>query len=306
MQKISSILDYPKKGLDPTIWDTSGEIKLQPEVRSQIEDIVFSALDDLDLPDSAVTDLLIYGSILTNQWRKSTDIDARIILDPEIIKERFKSDITGDALFDMVQEQIHNVEIKGTKHPFNATIIIDGEDTELGKAPLGKTEKDPVYDVLNEKIIVPPDMEDESFDPDIEFSKERDEADQIMEKLDALLRNTKNDLIDYDILKEAIEDVRNPDAIVKKLEKKVSEIEMDIKKVISEYNEIKTERTKDLNKSNNPSRHKTPGNVRFKILEKYQYLDILRKIKKILKGGLEEEELPELAKVVNIAKKIRQ
>ena len=40
----ASILDYVRNQLDPNIWDVSEkEIKMQPKIKNEIEDIVYSA-----------------------------------------------------------------------------------------------------------------------------------------------------------------------------------------------------------------------------------------------------------------------
>jgi len=299
MLKFASILDYIRETLDRDIWDLSEkEVKLQPHVKDQIEDIVYSAIDDLELPDDAVKDVFIYGSILTNQYNPKTDIDARIVLDPEKVYERFGKEITGDDIFDLIIEQVHGIPVGHTKHPLNCSVIIEGEQTELGQAPLGKTENDPVYDVLNDKVVVPPVYKEDS-DPDEDFAEEREEADVIMGQLDDMLRELKTDVIDYDYLEDAVKDVKDKDKLIAKLESKLEEIEQDTAGLVDEYGNIKDKRTEDYGEEGD--RHQGPGNVRFKMIEKYQYLDILRKLKRIFKGGVTEKEVDELAETLHVS-----
>lgn len=297
--KLASVIDYIRDELDKDIWLVEGkEVKLHPHISEQIQDVAYSAIDDLELPDNAVKDIFIYGSILSNQYNPKTDCDCRILLDPEIVYKKFGKDVTGDLLFDHIIEQVHGIPLGHTKHPLNCTVVIEGEDTELGRSELGKTEEDPVYDVLNDKIIVPP-VYKEDYDPDEEFSEEREEADVIMGNLDDMLRELKTDVIDYDWLEDAVKDVKDKDKLINKLENKLEEIENDINALVEEYGEIKDMRTEEYGEEG--ERHKGPGNVRFKIIEKYQYLDILRKLKRIFKGGVTEKEVEDVAETLNVS-----
>jgi hypothetical protein len=292
--KNASILDYVREGLDKAIWDVEGEtVRLRSDIKAEIEDIVYSALDDLNLSPEALEGLYIYGSILSNQWNPKTDIDARIVLDPEFVSNVYP-DITGDDLFDMVVEKIHGIPLGNTKHPFNATIIVEGEETELGKSELGRTEENSVYNVLRDEVIVPPHFQ-EDFDPDVEFEQERDETSEIMDRLDKLLQETRADSIDYEMIEEAIGDVKDPDLLMMRLEEKLEQIELDIADLIEEYERIKKERTESYAEGEG---HSGPGNIRFKYLERYKYLDVLRKLKRLFKEGIEPGEVEEVIETV--------
>jgi hypothetical protein len=299
MSRLASIIDYVRDGLDPKLWEKD---RLRPEIRDEMEDIVYSMLDDLELPEQALLGVYIYGSILTNQWNPKTDVDVRILLDPELVYKKYPK-VTGDDIFDMVIEKIHDIPLGETQHPFNATVVIKGEPTELGKSELGVTEADPVYDVLKEEMVVPPAFEEE-FDPDEVFEEDRAEADRIMEELDALLRETKTDVLDYEIIQEAVQDVKNPDVLLDKLESKLEEIQEDIESLVKEYTGIKDRRTKSLTEGPEEdwrkTRHWAPGNVQHKYLERYKYLDVLRKLKRIFKGGVTEEEVDDVAEALQV------
>lgn len=297
--KLASVIDYIRDQLDQDIWSVEGdEVKLQPHVKEQIEDVVYSTLDDLDLPDEALKGLFIYGSMLTTQYNPRTDLDCRIQLDPEVVYKKFDKSVTGDIIFDWVIEQVHGIPIGHTKHPLNCSIIIEGEDTELGRSELGKTEEDPVYDVLNDKIVVPP-IYKEDYDPDEEFAEEREEADVIMGTLDDMLRDLKTSVIDYDWLEDAVKDVKDKDKLIGKLESKLEDIENEVAALVEEYGDIKDMRTEEYGEEG--ERHKGKGNVIFKINEKYQYLDVLRKLKRIFKGGVTEKEVEDVAETLNVA-----
>jgi hypothetical protein len=300
MPQTASIIDYPRGSLDPEIWDVQEDrLALQPEIKDQIMDIVESFLDDVDLPTEALIDIFIYGSILTNQWNDNTDVDARILLDPDIISEIY-TDITGDDLYEVSKDVIHDVPLGDTKHPFNATVVIKGEETLLGQSPLGTTERDPVYSIKDEELINIGKHYDESFDPDVEFEKERDETSEIMNKLDKLIQETRTDTIDYATIEEAVAHVTDPNKLMEKLERKLLAIEEDVAGLVHHYQEIKDERSESYKEGPEDDRHKAPGNIRFKMLEKYKYMDVLKKLKRIFEGGVQESEVDDIADVLSL------
>lgn len=295
MTKQGSILDYVRGDIDQDLWQTdSGEIKLRPEIRTQILDIVGSALDDFAIPESALKGLYIYGSILTNQYNDKTDVDCRILLSKEAVEDVYP-ELTGDDIFDVIEDQVHGILLGETQHPLNCSIVIDGEQEELGR-----TEHDPVYDVLADKLIKGPVLAD-ATDPEEEFTAERDDVDLIMEYLDELLREAKTKTIDYEVLKEAVGQVAEPKKLQEKLEKKLKGIQDDIEQLVVEYEAIKKDREEAYSSQTIENPHKQPGNVRSKYLERYQYLDTLKKLKKILKGGVSSKEIPDVEKALKLA-----
>jgi ribosomal protein S27E len=301
MKRTSSIIDYPRNKLDKSIWDTSGdEVKLVDKVEDQVLDIVHSFLDDFDLPKEALIDILIYGSILTNQYNSKTDVDARIVLDPDITWQKHP-EISGDDMYNVAKKIIHDVPIEGTEHTFNATVVILGEQTELAQSNLGITPKDPVYSVLDREIVHEGEWYTEEFDPDKEFSAERQQAEQVMEKLDKLITEVKTDTIDIDLLKEAVADVDNPKYLYEKIEEKVQSLKENIAELVSEHDQIKQDRRDSYkNAPKDTDRHRNPGNVTFKILEKYKYVDVLQKLKQIFSEGITENDVDEVADAINV------
>ena len=296
----ASIIDYPREGLDKTIRNVSKEeLDLQPKIKDEIVDIVESFVHDLDLPEDAVIDVFIYGSILTNQYNAKTDIDARILLDPDVVGEQYQG-MTGDALYDLTENTIHGVLLGGTQHPFNATVVIEGEDTELGQSPLGISDRDPVYSMKSGEVIHEGSGYDESFDPDVEFMEERSDVTEIMTKLDNLVQDAKTNTIDIEMLSEAVGNVGNTDSIIEKIEDRLANLNFIIEKMVHEYNTIKEERSTSYKDGPQDDRHKAPGNIRFKFLEKYKYMDMLKKLKKLFKDGIDPAELDDVAETLNV------
>ena len=289
MRLKASIIDYPREDLDPEIWDVEKDpIALQPEIKSEVDDIVDNFLSIMNLPREALLGVYLYGSMLTNQWNSKTDLDGRILLDKEVMQEYYP-DMTGDDLFDLVVEDVHGILLGDTKHPLNFSIIIEGEMPDLGQK-----EKDPVYDLLEDAVVQGPIME-ESFDPDEVFKDVRDETTEVMTKLDTLIQDARTDAIDYESIEEAIQNVQDPDKLIKKLEDKLEELNVDVGALTDEYADLKKERDKAYEQGEN---HKDPGNVQYKMIEKYHYLDILKKLKLLYEDGIDEDEVEEVVEVV--------
>ena len=297
--RTANVLDYVRSSLDSEIWELDGEITLQPAVQDDVEDVVYSFLDDVDIPADALQSIFIYGSILTKQWNKKTDVDCRILLNREYMDENMPG-VSGDDLFDMSGESVHGILLADTEHPLNCTIVVDGEMPELGQ-----TDQDPVYDVLDKKVINDPVMEDPDFDPDEEFSGEKDDAREVMDRLDKLIQETTIDTIDFTMIEDAIGGVGEPGMLTSKLEEKLQAIEADIEELANEYEDIKDGRTQaltdDAKSDYEKSKHWAPGNLMHKYLERYQYLDILQKLKKVLKDGIEEDEVDDVRDALRLS-----
>ena len=300
MQRVAAIIDYPRTDLDQTIWVTDGEtIALQPDIKLDIEDIVASFLDDLHLPSEALLDVLIYGSILTNQYNSKTDVDARIILNPQVVKDRYPR-MTGDDLYEMSLELIHDVKLGKTDHPFNATVIVAGDQTELSKSPLGITDRDPVFSFKQNKLLKPGKMHDESFDPDEEFAIEKEETTQIMDRLDKILQETKTNTVDHELIEEAVSEVKDPQRLIHKMEEKLSAINDNLSELTEEYKKLRDDRNQSYRTAPVDDRHKAPGNVKYKLLERYRYIDLLKKLKRIFEGGVDDAEVADVAETLKM------
>ena len=120
-----------------------------------------------------------------------------------------------------------------------------------------------------------------------------------MSKLDDMLRDLKTSVIDYDWLEDAVKDVKDKDKLLSKLESKLEDIENEIADLVEEYGDIKDMRTQEYGEEG--ERHKGKGNVIFKMTEKYKYLDLLRKLKRIFKGGVQESEVEDIAETLNVS-----
>jgi len=128
------------------------------------------------------------------------------------------------------------------------------------------------YDIINDKWI----SRKEDLYIDIEYYREL-----IREKIrdfNDLLFELDSDVIDYEDIKY-FADEKDPDTR-KKLKRKITEIEDDMLKIRAEYEQIKTDRQTDYSDDD-------IGNITFKFLQKYNLLNRMRKISKLLDDGFQ-------------------
>ena len=138
---------------------------------------------------------------------------------------------------------------------------------------------------------------------DIDLSKYTNELKSRLNQLDVLTGELRRDMIDHELLKSV--PVNQVDGIEKQVEKKLKEVEYDINALIKSYNEIKgarqeafaNELTPELISKYGRKTH-LPGNVIFKFVERYQYMEFLRKLKTIIGKDekLDQDEYDELTK----------
>ena len=90
------------------------------------------------------------------------------------------------------------------------------------------------------------------------------------------------------------------DKLIEKIEDRLGELNLTIEKMVEEYNNIKEERSTSYKEGPKDDRHKAPGNIRFKFLEKYRYMDMLKKLKSLFKDGIDPSEVEDVAETLNI------
>lgn len=290
---LGSIIDYPKEVLNEEIWNKNGKVyTLNEEVEEFILDIVYTFLDSVDLPESSLVEVFVYGSMLSNQYNEETDIDARILLDPEEVYKTYGEEISGDDLFDMAEDIIHDIKVLDTRHPLNMTVVIDGEDTELGQSELGQLEENPVYEVLNRSFLTEPSFIDEDFDPDVDLANEIERAKDKADEINEVFFELEKDLIDHDYLVSALKSVKNKKKFKDKLESKKDEILDTLEDLYEEQTELKKNRY-GLGKE-----HKDIGNITYKIMEKYKLLNKLKLVKRLMDDGFQESDIDFLKRIM--------
>jgi hypothetical protein len=257
-----SSIDFVRKTYAPTVFADyeSDSPVLRDKIRQQIHSHIL-LIEEI----ATVKKYFIKGSILTKQYNDQADIDIFV---------QIKG--TGTQLEGKIEEiwkKIDGIYAKDTTHPLQYYITTLDYD-------LNKTEA--AYDVKNNKFL------SMSGPKELEFSKYADELKSKLTRLDITTGELKRDIIDYRLLQAIPPD--QVDGIEQKMEQKLDEVEYDINVLINAYGEIKNARNDAFGVEMTPEQlvqygRKThmPGNVIFKFIERYHYLDLLRKLRNIVK-----------------------
>jgi len=305
MKKETSILDYPHKYLDSEIWDLSTDPpKLKKDIKSFIMNrfIDYLVKEGLNSPELWCKEFYYTGSTATHQYQKSSDIDIHIRVDWEAYKKTNLDKAKEDAeemrkdLLKVFWNTLNKEYLPGTSHLLTYYILSEWEDV--------MTQTEEAYDIQKDVWIVPPQKIPETYDTEQKIDLLQEQANYIMEKLDVELGKTKRDFVDYKVLKELLGSYEGNKADIQRLvEEKLKKVEQDLKQLQEENIKIHEERNKAFYDGQEPieeglSKNWTPGNIIFKLIERYKYIDILRKIKQIIKDekitGEEEKELEDI------------
>lgn len=262
-----SVIDIARNSIDPTVWEFPEDNLpiIRPTIKLQILDII-EAIDRI----TPVVKFYIVGSILTKQYSPNSDIDVNVEIDPEI------DDLTRETLFQFIKRANGSLAI-GTTHPINYFIVQEEFDFDKSQG---------VYDLANEKWLKIPE------DTDIEIDSYFNKFQNAVNGIDITTAELRRDLIDYEMLKNL-----SPDQVAKLGDlsaKKLDEIEDDMQFLIKAYHDVHHLRKWAFEQEMTPSeikkfgkKYKLPENVVYKMLEKYYYIEFIKKLENIL--GDEEE-----------------
>ena len=272
-----SIIDIPRRTYAPGVFDD--EDTDNPKIKDSVLRIITKQFEEFESEYPIIKYSLI-GSILTKRYRNDADLDINVLFDvPEDKREDERLRLSKKYLASSNPDNIQGKLIPGTKHPINYYFITDEEtyDEQNLKA-------DAVFDIKGQRFIKRPEKFD--FNPNLymkDFQKQVD-------KIDIHKGELKRDIIDYDELMELkpgeIKDLE------KRIKNKLNEIEHHIEKLKDIGTEVDAERRAAFDRDMTPDEIKTfsiknrlPANVVYKMLEKYHYLKLLKKCKKILDDG---------------------
>ena len=272
-----SIIDIPRRTYAPGVFDD--EDTDNPKIKDSVLRIITKQFEEFESEYPIIKYSLI-GSILTKRYRNDADLDINVLFDvPEEKQEEERLRLSKKYLASSNPDNIQGKLIPGTKHPINYYFITDEEtyDEQNAKA-------DAVFDIKGQSFIKRP--EKFEFNPNLymkDFQKQVD-------KIDIHKGELKRDIIDYDELMELkpgeIKDLE------KRTKNKLNEIEHHIEKLKDIGTEVDAERRAAFDRDMTPDEIKTysiknrlPANVIYKMLEKYHYLKLLKKCKKILEDG---------------------
>jgi len=272
-----SIIDIPRRTYAPGVFDD--EDTNDPKIKDSVLRMISRQFKEFET-EYPILKYSLIGSILTKRYRNDADLDINVLFDvPEDKREEERLRLSKKYLSVASPDSIQGKLIPGTRHPVNYYFITDEEtyDDQNLKA-------DAVFDIKGQRFIKRP--EDFEFNPNLYMKDFQKQVDRI----DILKGELKRDIIDYDELTELkpgeIKDLE------KRTQNKLNEIEQDIEQLKNIGTDLDNQRRAAFDTDMTPDEIKTysiknrlPANVIYKMLEKYHYLTLLKKCKKILEDG---------------------
>jgi len=275
-----SPIDPVRPALDPVMFDEDEELK--PEIMEFLKKIV----DDIDknvVP--VIGKSLIKGSILSYQWLPHTDVDLLVEIDENI------NDHQWDVIGDQIEERYDGLFIPGTKHPLQVF-------AKRGKYDIA--DADGVYDLYRGWVKGP-------YSHKVDVQKYMDEFRDVVQNMDLTAGELRRDLIDYDILNDLGEDEIK--GLKAQLRAKLDEIDQGVDSLLFQRQAVKDARRDAFDRDMTldeikefGSKNLLPANVIQKMLERYHYMNILSKMKKIKDDDdkLDDDDIEELNDIFNI------
>jgi len=188
--KKASTIDYVRPTLPPQIWDLDKDPPiLRHFIRRNIIDTLLTSFEEKGIirPLRFINGLTLSGSICTYNYDEVADVDVDITFDYHKFLQAYPeySKLQGPNLFKEIERIAYSrngSNISGTTHHYSFMLMKPGE------GPSG----DAFYDILNGGWIKPPIKIPMSFDPDVIFSEQIEQAKRIIEYIDDIVRETTN------------------------------------------------------------------------------------------------------------------
>jgi hypothetical protein len=282
-----STINFPKPDLSELVWNKDGDTySLKSEVEKKIWDTL-KKYPKADLP-SKITELHVVGSIGTNQYDDSADIDVHFLmpagsLGDEMTDEEWQQDIK--KFFKENQEEF---DLYIGEHPLEFYWQLNPDQELLADA---------FYNVTEKEWVKGPKLVDPSFNPYEKYKDALDDLRDILGDSDKLIGELKRDVIDYDVIKNALHDAPKEVQmnIKNMLQSKADEIQHDIDTLFKNRKEW-VEMRKRSSTPDSPDQAMQDAelakkwdhaNAMFKFLDRYQYMTLIGDLEKFI----EDEEL---------------
>ena len=266
-----AVIDIPRRTYAKDVFDNADTEN--PKLKQSVLDIINTQLKEFEKL-YPIKKYSLVGSSITKHYRDDADLDINVLFDVapadrEAVRIKLAHQLRG----------INGKLIPGTKHPINYYIITDPNVKETNDKMA-----DGVFDIKNNTWFRKP--------KEFKFDANRYAADfeKKVKEIDVVEGELKRDIIDYKELTEL-----NPDDVLNLQEiinDKISQIEDDIKQLVSIGNTVLKDRQDAFATDMTPEEIKTfgkknllPKNVIYKMLEKYHYLKLYHQLKDILDDG---------------------
>lgn len=256
-----SILDEKMPGLDPLVWYKRGDrYVLRPEIAGAIRQQARKLLLGVK-PRAAY----LVGSITGLRYNPESDIDVSIVVD-----------VDPETLLALVENatRLSGKLAPGTQHPINFFVL---ESADLDKY-------DAVYDLMRKKWL--------KTSPDIGVSllDVYDQWKRDVRQIDADKAEAWRSLIDIERLADVLS-VSNSAEVAAKLRRRIKDLDAAVQEMAAEMSDIHRDRLEAFKRElelarrglkKYPSPNLLPENVRYKLFERYHYLDFLKKLAKLV------------------------
>lgn len=264
--KTASVIDYRRKSKAPTVWDGD---KLDPRVRAHILGMIKQHFP-------GAIGAFILGSITTKRYTRYSDIDVNVVMPEKVDLEPFRT----------IAKAINKSKPRfpGSPHVITFFMVHPADEKDAIQKTTG------AYDLVGNKWLKEPD--DIGADPkQMEGAFQGQIAD-----VDIALGELNRDVRDISLIMEAFREAppAEKQKILGDLEDKKDEIEEDLKAITEEYDEFHKARVASFEKeveADGPAAAKKhllnqtlPGNVVFKLMERYGYRDLLERLRDIYKS----------------------
>jgi hypothetical protein len=281
-----SSIDFPQKDLDLKVWKkVDGTYTLRSKIKRQILDLL-SKYPEEDLVDMAkVKDGLrvihVIGSICTNQYLDDSDIDIHVIVSQD-------SKYFGDEDFqnDVIKWYAANAdELKAYVGEHKLEVYMQyNESQDLLSAGC--------YDLMADKWIIGPRIYPLDYDPYEDFADVFKTVHSMVQDADILFGELKRDVIDYDVIKLALQKIPKSQRqhLKDRLQDKLQEIEDDILLLYKErkdWVDARRKSSKPVSVENAKddvelAKKWNDANALFKFINRYKYLKTIRDLEEIL------------------------
>ena len=273
--KRSNVLDYPKPGLCPDVWEDDGTLK--QDIKADILAKMNEYLSDV----SWINAVRILGSLTSWQYNSKSDLDVHVVVDWDALKSEYpglsRTDLEEvvDTYKDAMREQ--QWKVLGTEHPLE--ISFETPDKVA-------TTSDGIYDLLNDTWDQEPRSVESDFDPEAIYSSIIDDAESITQELDISIGDVKRDIQNIEALEEALTtmDSSSRSKFQKRVQERMEELEAELVDIMEKAYDVSEER----DESYEPD---SEENLTFKYLQKFGYIWLWKNLEKIM-GEVDEQ--PEL------------
>jgi hypothetical protein len=257
---LESVIDTTRKTLDPLVFDKQGDqYVMRPNVVSFVQDIV----DQINNEIVDVNNSFIKGSILSFQWLDNTDVDLLLEVSPmgEDDRRRIQDEIDSKFM----------INIPGTEHPLQ--IYVNPGKYDINNA-------DGVYKLDDGWVKGP-------YNIAVNIENYMNKFNKMVNSIDLSTGELKRNIIDYNILKNLPqEEIKGLSGQIKQ---KLSEIDKTVEDMVFQYKHIRNMRHDAFSEDMTPqqiaeygTKNALPENVVFKLMERYYYLAMMRKLKALI------------------------